>query len=73
MSPNEKRKETCLVSHGPEEAAAVLLHVLDDEALLPHLPLEPPVLLSPLLLGQVQAQVGVLVLCEKLSQVNLNS
>ena len=53
-----------LVSDGPKKAAAILFHVLDKKAFLPHLPLESPVLLSPLLFREVPAQVRVLILCK---------
>ena len=51
-----------LVRHGPEQAGPVLAHLLDHVALPPHDPLEPHVLLPPLLLGQVLTHVTVLVL-----------
>ncbi len=51
-----------LISHGPEEAAPVVHHALDDVALLSHGLFESAVLGLPLLVGQVQPQVGVLVL-----------
>ena len=51
-----------LISHGSEQTSSVLAHLLDQVALPPHDPLEPEVLVPPLLLSQVLAHVAVLVL-----------
>ena len=51
-----------LISHGSEQTSSVLAHLLDQVALPPHDPLEPEVLVPPLLFSQVLAHVAVLVL-----------
>ena len=51
-----------LVSHRSEQTSSVLTHLLDNVTLPSHHSLEPHVLLPPLLLAEVLAQVTVLVL-----------
>lgn len=51
-----------LVRHRSEQTGPVLPHLLDHVALPPHVPLEPGVLLPPLLLAEVLAHVAILVL-----------
>jgi hypothetical protein len=51
-----------LVRDRPKQAAAVLVHILDDKPLLTHRALKPQVFFLPLFLGEGEAEMRVLVL-----------